>query len=104
MSPNAHLGFCSFRSIGEEDAEVSILRFSLGEGRGAAFLVPGVRDGELGAHLILRVRVGVQHGLQIQAGDVKVALLDGDVGFVVEGLIRELGILADEAVSLFFPP
>ncbi len=38
----------------------------------AAFAVPAVGDGQLGAHLVRRIRVGVQQRLQVETGNVKV--------------------------------
>ena len=96
---DAHLGLGGLGSVGEEDAEVAVLALGLGERGGAAFLVPAIRDGELGAHLVLRIGIGVEHGLEVEAADVEVALLDGDLGLVEELLVGQLGVGADESVG-----
>ena len=89
---DAHLGLGGLGSVGEEGDEVLVLLLGLGEGCGAAFLVPAVGDGELGLHLILRVGIGVEQGLEVETGDVEVAALGGVEGLVVEHLVGQAGI------------
>ena len=47
---DAHLGLGGLGRVGEEGDEVLVLLLGLGEGGGAAFLVPAIGDGELGLH------------------------------------------------------
>ena len=86
-----HLRFGGFGLIGEEGDEVLVLGLRLLQRCCAAFLVPGIADGQLGAHLVLRFGIGVQQGLQIQAGHVELALLERGHGLVEQLLIRLLG-------------
>ena len=48
----------------------------------AALFVPGISDGELGAHLVFRVRIGIQQRLQIQPGNIVLALFHGNHGAI----------------------
>ena len=102
-----HLGLGGLRSVGEEGDEVLVFRFGLGEGGGATFLEPGVADGELGAHAVLGVPIGIEQGLEVEAGDVVLAMLHGDHGLVEEFLVGLLrgdvgqGIGAEVDILLF---
>jgi hypothetical protein len=99
---DAQLRFRGFGDVREEGDEVAILLLGLGEGRAAAFLVPGVGDGELGAHHVLRVGIGVEQGLEVEPADVVVAAGNLGDGLVIELLIGQLLVLADQRVELGF--
>ena len=99
---NAHLRFCGLGRIRKEHPEVGVLAFSLRQSGCAALLVPAIRNRQLGAHLILRVRIRVQHSLQIQTSDVKVALLQGYQRLIVKLLIRQARVHADQCIRTLF--
>ena len=86
-------------SVGEEGDEVLVLGFGLGERRGAALLEPAVAHGQLGAHPVLGLGIGVEHGLQVEPGHVEAALLHGDHGLVEEFLVGLLGVDAGQRVG-----
>ena len=101
-----HLRLGGFRGIREEGNEVLVLGLGLSEGRGAALLEPGVAHGQLGAHPVLGVGIGVEHGLQVKPRHVVAALLHGDHGLVEEllvGLPRfHAGQRVDAQILVFF--
>ena len=94
-----HLRFGRFGRIGEEGDEVLVLGFGLGQRGGAAFLEPAVADGELGAHPVFGVRIGVEHGLQVEPGHVVLALLQGDHRLVEELLVGLLGVDIGQGIA-----
>ncbi len=101
---DAHLRLRGLRRVGEEHAEVRILRLGLGQRRRAALLVPAIRDRQLGAHLVLRVGIGIQQRLQVQPRHIVVALARSRDRLVVQLLIRQLRVHprpADRSSSVF---
>ena len=95
---NLHLRFGGLRGIGEEGDEVLVLSLGLRVGRLAALFEPTVAHGQLGAHPILRLGIGVEHGLQVEAGYVIAAFLQGHHGLVKEFLVRLFGVHAGQRV------
>ena len=86
-----HLRLSGFRSVGEEGDEVLVFRFGLGKRGRATLLEPGIAHQQLGAHREFGVRIGVQQGLEVEAGHVVLAMLHGVVGLVEQllvGLLR----------------
>ena len=77
-----HLRFRRFRHVGEEGDEVLVLALRLRQGGSAAFLVPGVADGQLGAGNILGIGIGVDQRLQAEARDVVFAVLHRVIGAI----------------------
>ncbi len=100
---HTHLGLGSFRSVGEEGDEVLVLALGLRQRGSSALAVPAVSNRQLRLHLVLRVRIGVQHRLQIQTGDVEVSLLGGFERLVVELPIGKLRIGGSLRIDLLVP-
>ena len=97
---DAHLGLGGLGRVGEEGDEVLVLLLGLGEGSGSTLLEPAIGDAKLGAHHVLRVGVGVEQGLEVEAGNIVASALHGVHGLVVERLVGELGVLRLDGVDL----
>ena len=94
-----HLRFSRLWGLGEEGDEVLVLGLGLGKGRGAALPKPTVAHRQLGAHPVLRLRIRIEHRLEVEPGHVIAALLHGDHGLVEEFLVGLLGIDASQRVG-----
>ena len=77
-----------FRHVRKEGAEILVLDFRLLESGGAAFGVPGISDGQLGAGDEFGIGIGVNQGLQRHACDVKAVVLHRVHGAVEQHLVR----------------
>ena len=60
-----------FCHVGKECLEILVLNFRLGISRRSTFCVPRVRDPQLSPRNILRIRIGVDEGLQGKARDLE---------------------------------
>ena len=87
-----HLRFRRLGHIGEEGDEVLVLAFGLRHGGGAAFLVPGIANRQLGAGHILRIGIGIDQRLQAQPGDIVLVVLHRIHGAVEQHLVWLFGI------------
>ncbi len=87
-----HLRLGRFGGGREEGDEILVFGLGLRQSRRTALFEPGVAHRQLGAHPVLRLGIGVQHGLQIQPGHIEPALLQRDHGLVEEFLIGLLRI------------
>ena len=81
-----HLRVRGFVQEREESPEVGIFHDGLFQARRAAFLVIGIGDGKLCLGQVFAVRVGVDQGLQGQAGDLYRPCFMSSVAFVYRTL------------------
>ena len=94
-----HLRFGRLGSVGEEGDEVLVFGLGLRQRRRAALLEPAIAHRQFGAHPVLGVRIGIEHGLQVEPRHVEAALLHSQHRLVEEFLVGLFGVHAGQRVG-----